>query len=137
LSDTEQTKQDVRRRLEALATVSKELENNAKMQAAAPNIVAAEQLKKRVTELTELQGRQMNELIAMHPDPAAQERFHQLSQGVDELQLQVKAAQQIDELKRLESEMEARVSAYVLHFQRMVAELMGAPPPETPVYSKK
>ena len=133
---SDQVKVKVRARLEELAKVSRELENNAKMQAAAPNIVAVEQLKKRVTELTEQQNKMMSELVAMHEDPAARERYQALAQSVDELQIQVKGAQQIDELKRLEAEMKDKVDAYVLHFQTLMSDLMGAPRPDAPVFHK-
>jgi predicted nucleic acid-binding Zn-ribbon protein len=133
---SDQVKLKVRGRLEELARVSKELENNAKMQAAAPNIVAVEQLKKRVTDLTEQQNKMMSELVDLHPDSAARDRYHQLSQSIDELQLQVKAAQAIGDLKQLEAAMESTVAQYVHHFQTMMSDLMGAPRPDAPIFHK-
>ena len=128
-------KAEIRQRIEQLATLSKELEIAAKLQANAPNIVAAEQFKRKVTELTESQGRMMRELVAMHPDPEAQQRYASLQQQVDEAQQKVRATRSMEDLKKLEASLDQLVSAYVHHFQTVVAELMGAPPPSGPVFS--
>ena len=130
-------KDQIFQRLEQLATLSKDLENNAKLQANAANIVAAEQFKKKVTELTEAQSKMMVELVAMHPDPAALERYNQLQQQLDEAQRNVKASKtkSMDELKELEAAVLKGASAYIHHFQTVVAQLMGAPPPSAPVFS--
>lgn len=124
-------------RLEALATLSKELENNAKLQANAANIVAAEQFKKKVTELTESQSKMMVELVAMHPNPAHLERYNQLQIEMDDAQRNVKATKtkSMDELKELETAVLNSAAAYIHHFQSVVADLMGAPPPPAPVFS--
>ena len=135
MTHTGPDKADIRQRIEKLAALSKELENNAKLQANAANIVAAEQFKKQVVELTEAQGRMMRELVAMHPEPAAQERYALLQRQVDEAQARVRATKSIDELKELEVALDQLISAYVHHFQTVVAELMGAPPPAGPVFS--
>lgn len=51
----------MRKKLEELAAVTKDLDGNLKMLSRAANIVAAEQLKKRVTELTDAQNQKMAE----------------------------------------------------------------------------
>ena len=127
-------REEVRSRIEELARISKELEANAKMQANAANIIAAEQLKKRVTELTELQSKKMRELVAMHHDEDAKRRYGELSLQIDETQLKIKATKDMQELKQLEAEIESVVSQYVHHFQTMVSQLMGAPAPDKPVF---
>ena len=134
---THPNKDQIFQRLEALATLSKDLENNAKLQANAANIVAAEQFKKKVTELTDSQSKMMTELVAMHPDPANLERYNQLQQELDESQRNVKASKtkSMDELKELETTTLHCASAYIHHFQSVIADLMGAPPPPAPVFS--
>ena len=135
MTNTTPDRADIRQRIEQLATLSKELEIAAKLQANAPNIVAAEQFKRKVVELTESQGRMMRDLVAMHPDPQAQELYASLQKQIEEAQLKVRSTRSMDELKQLETALDKLVSSYVHHFQTVVAELMGAPPPSGPVFS--
>lgn len=127
--------EDIRKKLEELAKVSKELEANVKLQAGAANITAAEQLRKRVTELSETQNRLMNELVSLHPQKESRERFFQLSRAIDSFQVEIKACKEMEELRRLEREMEKGVEDFVLCFQTIVAELMGGTPPSEPIFS--
>jgi hypothetical protein len=126
---------DIRQKVEELARVSKDLEGNVKMQAHAANFTAAEQLRKRVSELTETQNQLMAELVELHPDKKKQQRFGDLHNAVEELKPQIKACKEIEELRRLEKSLEQTVEDYVHCFQTIVAELMGAPPPQGPVFS--
>ncbi len=128
------SKDEARRILESLAQVSKDLEANARMLSKAANIIAAEQLRKRVNELTAQQNDMMTQLVGMHPDAATRDRYHQLSKQVEALQKEVKGTSDMTELKRLEGEIEARVGDYVHQFQTIVANLVGAPPPPGPIY---
>lgn len=128
------TPETIRKKLEELARVSKELEANVKLQAGAANIVAAEQLRKRVTELTETQNTMMIELVNLHPDPESRARFAELTRAIDTFQAEIKACKEMSELRRLESEMEKGVEDYVLCFQTIVAELMGGTPPSEPMF---
>ena len=82
----------MRKKLEELAAVTKDLDGNLKMLSKAANIIAAEQLKKRVTELTEAQNQKMTDLVALSPDPQDLKKFNQLSRDVDDLGAQIKAA---------------------------------------------
>ena len=125
---------EIRRQIEELATLSKELESNAKLQANAPNFVAAEQFKKKVTELTERQSQMMIALVKLHSDPHALTRYQELQQQIEAAQAQVKATRKMDELRAIEAELDKLISAWVHHFQTVVAELMGAPPPDAPVF---
>ena len=72
----------------------------------------------------------------MHQDPTARERYHALVQSIEELTLQVKGAQQIDELRRLDAEVDSTVKQWIHHFQIMVSDLTGTPRPEAPVFLK-
>lgn len=129
------TPQEVRSKVEELARLSKDLEANVRMQAKAVNMIAAEQLRKRVKELTEQQNTAMAELVSAHPSVEMQRRFSELSSAVDEIGLQIKASKEVDQLKELERGLESTVEEYVHCFQSIVAELMGAPPPAGPVFS--
>ncbi len=119
----------MRKKLEELAAVTKDLDGNLKMLSRAANIVAAEQLKKRVTELTDAQNQKMAELVGFSPDPQDLKQFHQLAREVDELGAQIKACKEIEVLRELEKQIDETTSALVQLFQRVVAELMGVKPP--------
>lgn len=122
--------EDLRKRVEELARLSKDLESNVKMLAHAPNVIAAEQLKKRVKELGDAQKVQMVELVGLHSDAEKRKRYQHLAQQVEELENQIKACKDKEELGRLEKEINQTVEEYVQCFQGIVAELMGAPSPE-------
>ena len=121
--------QDVRKKLEELAAVTKDLDGNLKMLSRAANIVAAEQLKKRVTELTEAQNQKMAELVGLSSDPQDPQELARLSREVDELGAQIKACKEIEVLRELEKKIEETTDALVQLFQRVVAQLMGLKPP--------
>ena len=119
----------MRRKLEELAAVTKDLDGNLKMLSRAANIVAAEQLKKRVTELTDAQNQKMAELVGLSPDPQDPRELTRLSREVDELGAQIKACKEIEVLRELEKKIEETTDALVQLFQRVVAQLMGLKPP--------
>ena len=95
----------------------------------AANIIAAEQLKKRVTELNEAQNQKMSELVGMSPDPQDLKKLNQLAHEVDELGAQIKACKEREVLRELEERIGQTTDALVEHFQRVIAKLMGAKPP--------
>lgn len=121
--------QEVRKKLEELAAVTKDLDGNLKMLSKAANIIAAEQLKKRVTELTDAQNQKMAELVGLSPDPQNLKKLNELASKVDELGAQIKACKEIEVLRELEKNIDETTSALVELFQRVVAELMGVKPP--------
>ena len=125
---------EIRHKLEELAGISKDLEGNIKMLASAPNFIAAEQLKKRVNELTLTQNRLMEDLVSKHPSQEKREEYAHLSRLVGELPAQIKACKEIDVLRQLEKEIEKTTDDLVYSFQTIVAELMGGPPPSSPVF---
>lgn len=105
-----------------------------KMLSKAANIVAAEQLKKKVTELTEAQNRLMHGLVSLHPDPERQKEYFNHARVVEELPPQIKACKEIEELRELEKAIGKSTDDLVHSFQTIVAELMGGKPPEEPVF---
>ena len=122
----------MRKKLEELAAVTKDLDGNLKMLARAANIIAAEQLKKRVNELSEAQNQKMTDLVAMSPDPQDLKQFTQLSRDVDDLGAQIKACKEREVLRELEQKIDGTTGAQVELFQRVVAALMGVKPPGQP-----
>jgi arginine/lysine/ornithine decarboxylase len=126
--------QSIVKKLEELASVSKDLDANMKMLSKAANIVAAEQLKKRYTELTETLNRMMHELVALHPSKEQKDEYLQLSRAVEELPAQIKACKDIELLRELEKAIEEKTGAQIHCFQTIVAELMGGKPPAEPVF---
>lgn len=128
-------REDVRKRIEALAGLSKDLENQAKLQSKAANVIAAEQYKRKVSELTEAQNKMMLELVSMHPDPAVLEKFRELQSSMESYQGKIRSTKLMTELRELEASLDSVVNQYVHHFQSAVAELMGAPPPAGPVFT--
>lgn len=125
---------EVRKKLEELAAVTKELDANAKMQQKAANIVAAEQLKKKVSELSESQSRLMAELVNWHPDKERRDQYFDLARTVDELPAQIKACKEIEVLRELEKTIEQKTNDMIYCFQTIVADLMGGKPPDEPVF---
>lgn len=121
--------QEVRKKLEELAAVTKDLDGNLKMLSRAANIVAAEQLKKRVTELTDAQNQKMAELVSLSSDPQDPKDFMRYAREVDELGAQIKACKEIEVLRELEKKIDETTDALVQLFQRVVAQLMGLKPP--------
>lgn len=119
----------MRKKLEELAAVTKDLDGNLKMLSRAANIVAAEQLKKRVTELTEAQNQKMAELVSLSSDPQDPKDFTRYAREVDELGAQIKACKEIEVLRELEKKIDETTDALVQLFQRVVAQLMGLKPP--------
>ncbi|MCA9792946.1 MAG: hypothetical protein KC910_14160 [Candidatus Eremiobacteraeota bacterium] len=101
---------------------------------AAVNMIQAEQLRKRIDELTERQERLMDELVAMHPDPSVRDRFEALSSKIEELKIEIRGCNDMEDLKELEGKIESTVESWVHHFQIIVAGLMGAPPPSGPIF---
>ena len=126
--------QHIRKKLEELTVISKDLDANMKMLSKAANIVAAEQLKKRYTELTESLNRMMHELVSLHQSKERREEYFKLSREVEELPAQIKACREIELLRQLEKAIEEKTEAQIHCFQTIVAELMGGKPPAEPVF---
>lgn len=137
VSDQQQQKQIIRQLVEQLAKVSTDLERNAKMASSAVNMIQAEAMRKRVNELQATQTRLMEQLVAMHPDQAARERFEKLTDKIEQLKSDIKSATEMEELQELEAEIESSVNEWVHQFQTLVANLMGAPAPPEPIFDRR
>lgn len=124
-------------KVKMLATVSTDLEKNSRMLQAANNMVMAEQLRRQVEELTQRQDRLVREIAGWHPDPGTRDRFLDLTKKVDDFKNRIKKVKTHEELKELQTEMDASVDDWVLQFQTIVSHLVGAPPPSQAVYEEK
>lgn len=135
---TEAERQQAERRrvideVRKLSEISRELEQNARLLASAVNLVQAGELRRKVDELTRRQDDLVRRIVARHPDTAERERFEALSRKLDEFRPAIRACQEKEELLRLKEEMDRTVEEWVGQFQRMVADLVGAPPPPHPI----
>lgn len=123
-------------KVKMLATVSTDLEKNSRMLQAANNMVMAEQLRRQVEELTQRQDRLVREIAGWHPDSPTRERFLEQTRKVDDFKNRIKKVKTHEELKELQTEMDASVDDWVLQFQTIVSQLVGAPPPTQAVYQE-
>jgi hypothetical protein len=130
------SKEIVLNKVKMLATVSTDLEKNSRMLQAANNMVMAEQLRRQVEELTQRQDRLVREIAGWHPDPPTRERFLDQTKKVDDFKNRIKKVKTKEELSELEKEMNQSVDDWVLQFQIIVSQLVGAPPPTTAVYQE-
>ncbi len=131
-NDQTPNKETIRQHVTQLAKITEELQRNHTLLASASNLIQAETMKQRVDELSRKQKSLMDQLISWHPDQEARERYHRLHNEIEALQTKIKKCHEIEELRNLEKEIEGTVEAWVKHFQRMAADLMGAAPPVTP-----
>ncbi len=120
-------------KLRKLAEVSKELEQNVRMQAAAVNLVQAGELRRRVDELTRLQEVLVQAIVDRHPDPSLRERFRSLSQRIDDFRPEIRACQDPDKLQELKAQIDGAVEEWVFLFQHIVSTMAGVTPPPGPV----
>jgi len=129
----ESRRDEILEKLRRLAEVSKDLEQNARMQAAAVNLVQAGELRRRVDELSRRQDTLVLGIVDRHPDAAMRDRFHLLSRRIEEFRPQIRSCQDPRELERLKKEIDAAVEEWVHLFQKIVATLVGVAPPSGPV----
>ncbi len=119
-----------------LANVMNDLQRNTILANNAVNFIQASQVRKRIDELNRQQKTLMDELVGMHPDAAAREKYNKLNDQVKALEKEIKTCNEMEALRDLESRIESRVGEYVHHFQIMMATLMGAPPPPSPQFGE-
>ena len=119
-----------------LAEISHSIEQHARMQASAYNLVQAGEIKRRIDELTESQNRLVMAIVDRHPDAEARERFKALGRKIDDYRPQIKACDDREELKRLKNEIDEAVEEWVLQFQIIVSNIVGVTPPTRAVQSE-
>lgn len=126
---------EVFEKLRKLAEISKDLENHARMQAAAVNLVQAGELKRRVDELTSRQDQLVLAIVERHPDAAVRNNFKALARKIEEFRPQIKACHDPEELKSLKRQIDQAVEQWVYQFQVIVSSLVGVTPPTQAIAS--
>lgn len=126
--------QDIKTRLKELAEVSRNLDRHTQLSKTASHPIQAQQVRKRIDELSAQQTTLMNELVARHPNAETQKKFEKLSNELDQLRLDIRACDEKEELAKLETEIEETVNRWVHQFQVIVSELSGIKPPSKPVF---
>lgn len=124
----------IRKELEELAQVSRDRDRHQKMSQTASHPIQAQQVRKRLDELTARQNALMEELVARHPNEEKKARFKKLGDELEQLQSEFRACEDKEQLPDFEVKIEAKVDEWVHHFQIIVSELSGVSPPPGPVY---
>lgn len=127
---------DVRKDLEVLAEVSRDLDRHTQLSKTASHPIQAQQVRKRIDELTVQQNALMERLVAQHPNLMTKQKFEKLTAELEQLRGDIKACEDKEELVRLEGEIEETVNRWVLQFQKIVSELSGITPPSKPVFDQ-
>jgi hypothetical protein len=126
----------IRERLKELSEVSRDLDRHTQMSRSASHPVQAQQVRKRIDELTERQTTLMNGLVAEHSSQERQAEFAKLSARLDSLRDDIRGCEDKEKLAELESQIEATIDSWVHAFQVIVSELAGVQPPSQAVYDK-
>lgn len=131
---SENTGQEIRNSLEKLAEVSRDLDRHTQLSKTASHPIQAQQVRKRIKELTDEQTILMDELVQKHPSPETKAKFKSLSDGIDQLRADIRGCDDKEQLAELEAQIEEKVNNWVHHFQIIVSELSGIKPPPKPVF---
>ena len=126
--------QDIKIRLEELAEVSRDLDRHTQLSKTASHPIQAQQVRKRIDELSAQQTILMNDLVAQHPNAATKKKFEKLTSELDQLRIDIRSCEEKEELQKLETEIEETVNRWVHQFQVIVSELSGIKPPAKPVF---
>ena len=126
--------QDVRKSLETLAEVSRDLDRHTQLSKTATHPIQAQQVRKRIDELTAQQTSLMNELVDKHPNLITKQKFKKLTDDLEQLRRDIRACENKDELPELESQIEDMVNKWVHQFQVIVSQVSGVTPPPKPIF---
>jgi chromosome segregation ATPase len=128
--------QGIRKTLETLAEVSRDLDRHTQLSKTANHPIQAQQVRKRIDELTAQQTSLMNELVEQHPSQETKTKFEKLTVELDQLRSDIRSCEDKDELAELEARIEELVNRWVHQFQVIVSELSGVKPPSKPIFDK-
>ena len=128
--------QDIRKTLETLAEVSRDLDRHTKLSQTANHPIQAQQVRKRIDELTAQQNSMMQNLVSRHPNEETKAKFTKLSDELDQLRADIRACEDKEELAVLEDKIEELVNRWVHQFQVIVSEISGVKPPSKPVFDQ-
>lgn len=126
----------IREKLKELSEVSRDLDRHSQMSKTASHPVQAQQVRKRIDELTEQQNGMMNQLVSQHPSPERQAHYQQLGAKVETLKEEIRGCEDKERLADLEAQIESTVDDWIHAFQVIVSELAGVQPPGSAVYDK-
>ena len=124
----------IREKLKELAEVSRDLDRHSQMSKTASHPIQAQQVRKRIDELTEQQSSMMNALVDQHPNEERRSNFQKLGAQVETLKEEIRGCEDKEKLIELEGQIEAIVDSWILAFQVIVSELAGVQPPNQAVY---
>jgi hypothetical protein len=124
----------IREKLKELAEVSRDLDRHSQMSKTASHPIQAQQVRKRIDELTEQQSSMMNALVDQHPNEERRSNFQKLGAQVETLKEEIRGCEDKEKLIELEGQIEAIVDSWILAFQVIVSELAGVQPPSQAVY---
>lgn len=126
----------IRDRLKELAEVSRDLDRHTQLSRSASHPIQAQQVRKRIDELTERQTTLMNGLVAEHPSEERRAEFAKLGAKVDALKEEIRGCEDKEQLAELDAQMETVVDGWIHGFQVIVSELAGVKPPDKAVYDQ-
>ena len=127
---------DVRQSLKELAEVSRDLDRHTQLSKTAGHPIQAQQVRKRIDELTAQQTTLMNALVAKHPNQTTQDTYNKLGSQLDSLRDQIRGCEDKEELVSLEAHIEETVDRWIHAFQVIVSELAGVKPPDQAIYDQ-
>ena len=131
---TQNDGQDIKKHLETLAEVSRDLDRHTQLSKTASHPIQAQQVRKRIDELGAQQAKLMESLVTQHSNEQTKDKFKKLSDRLDQLRTDIRACEDKDKLVELESQIDETVNAWVHQFQVIVSELSGITPPSKPVF---
>lgn len=124
----------IKEELKKLAEVSRDLDRHTQLSKTASHPIQAQQLRKRIDELTVQQTGLMNALVEKHPNMITKQKFEKLSIELEQLRADIKACDDKEELEKLDQQIEETVNRWVHQFQVIVSEISGVKPPSKPVF---
>lgn len=127
-------KADIKEELKTLAEVSRDLDRHTQMARTASHPIQAQQVRKRIDELTVQQTSLMTQLVDRHPNMITRQKFEKLSQELEQLRADIKACNDNEELAQFDTRIEEVVNRWVHQFQVIVSEISGVKPPAKPVF---
>jgi hypothetical protein len=126
----------IREKLKELAEVSRDLDRHSQLSRSASHPIQAQQVRKRIDELTAQQSSLMNALVEQHSDEEKKANFHKLAAQVESLKEEIRGCEDKEKLVELETQIEGVVDSWIHGFQVIVSELAGVQPPSKAVYDQ-
>ena len=134
MADENSPKVDIKEELKTLAEVSRDLDRHTQLAKTASHPIQAQQVRKRIDELTVKQTGLMNGLVERHPNMITKQKFEKLTIELEQLRTDIKACEDEEELALLDQKIEDTVNRWVHQFQVIVSEISGVKPPPKPVF---